>query len=163
MNQPLDTLFRWIYRLAHAVLVVYAFFFRPAVRGVNVAVWHGNRLLMVENSYRRGYSFPGGYVKSGEKPKTAAVRELKEEVGLAVYPNQLKHVRQYRSTVLYKRETIDLFEVRLTGDAALSVDGREVVWAGFMRPEEALTEQLGLQAKMYLEDVAGKSIKAERK
>lgn len=144
----------WAYKLAHAGMIVFAFVFRPAVRGVNVAIWQKGALLMVKNSYRSGYTLPGGYLKPGESPKAAAVRELREEVGVFAYPNQLRHARQYRFMAFYKRETVDIFEMTLRDDAALTIDNQEVVWAGFMSPEKALPEQLSVPAERYLLDAA---------
>ncbi len=36
------------------------------------------------------YLFPGGHVDAGETVLTAAVREIREELGVTVYPNDLK-------------------------------------------------------------------------
>jgi ADP-ribose pyrophosphatase YjhB (NUDIX family) len=41
-------------------------------------------LLLVRQSYRRGWTFPGGLLKRNEAPARAAVRETREEVGLEV-------------------------------------------------------------------------------
>ena len=146
-------LFHIAYKLAHSGLIVFAFVFRPAVRGVNVVIWKNNALLMVKNSYRSVYTLPGGYVKGGESPKAAAIRELNEEVGLTAYPNQLKHARQYRFTAFYKRETVDIFEMTLWNDAAITIDNREVIWAGFMSPQKALSKKLSLPLKQYMKDL----------
>lgn len=149
----LEKLIHCTYKLAHSGLIVFAFIFRPAVRGVNVAIWKNDNLLLVKNSYRRQYTLPGGYVKVGESPTAAAVRELNEEVGLISYPNQLNHSRQYTFTALYKRETVDIYEMTLRNDAVITIDNQEVIWAGFMPPEKALSKQLTLPLKQYLESI----------
>jgi ADP-ribose pyrophosphatase YjhB (NUDIX family) len=41
-------------------------------------------LLLVRNSYRRGWGFPGGLLNRGEAPFDAARRETHEEVGVDV-------------------------------------------------------------------------------
>ncbi|MFJ8745590.1 NUDIX domain-containing protein [Embleya sp. NPDC127516] len=46
-----------------------------------VALWHGDRVLMVFDRFRRGWELPGGRVEVGESPRGAAVRELWEESG----------------------------------------------------------------------------------
>ena len=43
-------------------------------------------LLIVRTSYREGWVFPGGLCDRGEAPMETAVREIREEVGLAVRP-----------------------------------------------------------------------------
>jgi 8-oxo-dGTP diphosphatase len=40
------------------------------------------QVLLVEPTYKDGWEFPGGCVEPGESPWEAAVREVKEEVGL---------------------------------------------------------------------------------
>ncbi|HYX44151.1 MAG TPA: NUDIX hydrolase [Acidimicrobiales bacterium] len=41
-------------------------------------------LLLIRNSYRRGWGFPGGFLKRGESPDDAARRETSEEIGVQV-------------------------------------------------------------------------------
>jgi 8-oxo-dGTP diphosphatase len=41
-------------------------------------------LLLVRNAYRKGWGFPGGFLKRGETPLDAARRETGEEVGVDV-------------------------------------------------------------------------------
>jgi 8-oxo-dGTP pyrophosphatase MutT (NUDIX family) len=41
-----------------------------------------HQLLLIKPTYKEGWSIPGGGVEQDETPKTTAVREVKEEVGL---------------------------------------------------------------------------------
>jgi ADP-ribose pyrophosphatase YjhB (NUDIX family) len=59
---------------------------RP-VLAVSVALWTGNRLLLVRRArppLAALWSFPGGVVEIGESLKEAAAREVREETGLEV-------------------------------------------------------------------------------
>lgn len=40
------------------------------------------RVLLVKPTYKDGWDLPGGYVEIGESPKQAAIREVKEELGV---------------------------------------------------------------------------------
>ena len=47
------------------------------------------RVLLVEPTYKEYWEVPGGAVDADESPYDAAVRELKEELGLSVSPGRL--------------------------------------------------------------------------
>lgn len=50
---------------------------------------HDGRILLVEPTYKDDWELPGGTVEADESPYDAAVRELKEELGLSVTPGRL--------------------------------------------------------------------------
>jgi 8-oxo-dGTP diphosphatase len=50
---------------------------------------HDGRVLLVEPVYKNYWEIPGGCVEAGESPYAAAVRELKEELGISVLPGRL--------------------------------------------------------------------------
>lgn len=47
------------------------------------------RVLLVEPTYKDYWEVPGGAVDADESPYDAAMRELKEELGLSVSPGRL--------------------------------------------------------------------------
>jgi len=47
------------------------------------------RVLLVEPTYKDYWELPGGAIEADESPYAAAVRELKEELGLPVQPGRL--------------------------------------------------------------------------
>jgi 8-oxo-dGTP pyrophosphatase MutT (NUDIX family) len=49
----------------------------------------GNRILIVEPTYKDYWELPGGALEADESPYDAGVRELKEELGLSVAPGRL--------------------------------------------------------------------------
>lgn len=42
------------------------------------------RVMLVNPTYKPGWEIPGGYVKPGESPAAAALREVTEELGIAL-------------------------------------------------------------------------------
>jgi 8-oxo-dGTP pyrophosphatase MutT (NUDIX family) len=48
------------------------------------------RVLLVDPVYKPGWEFPGGVVESGEPPVAAAVREVREELGVESAPGRLR-------------------------------------------------------------------------
>jgi len=43
-----------------------------------------NQILLVKPNYKDGWDLPGGYVEPGESPQAAAIREVLEELGVAL-------------------------------------------------------------------------------
>ena len=52
--------------------------------GAICVVTHGGELLLVRHTYRRNWGAAGGLLDRGELPEHAAIREVREEVGLDV-------------------------------------------------------------------------------
>lgn len=58
-----------------------------------------DEVLLFKHSYRsHSWSLPGGYIKSGEHPREALEREIKEESGLVVSVDELLKTRTDRSS-----------------------------------------------------------------
>ena len=50
---------------------------------------NSQRVLLVNPTYRDKWLIPGGMVELDESPRQACIREIKEEIGLDIYPNRL--------------------------------------------------------------------------
>jgi 8-oxo-dGTP pyrophosphatase MutT (NUDIX family) len=98
----LRTLARGGLRLAYPPLRLYWFLARTQISGVQCVIARGDEVLLVRHSYgdRRRWELPGGAIKRGEQPHDAAVREVREELG------------------------IDVLEWRALGEMSIRVDGR---------------------------------------
>ena len=64
-----------------------------------------DRILLVKPNYKQGWIIPGGSVDAEESPKEAAIREVREELGLAVSDIALVCVN-YTKTYGIKPEAI---------------------------------------------------------
>jgi len=150
----LDPLVRVAYRGAYTLALGYWFVRRPETEGTLVGVWRGREVLLLQNSYKRTFSLPGGGQHRGESPEETGARELREEVGLCVSPRELRHVFEARGTDEYKRDHCHFVELDVEGEPSLTLDNREVVWARFIDVDTALQLPLGQVVRAYLEDAA---------
>ena len=74
----------------------------------------------------------------GETGRQAAIRELREEVGIVARPEDLVAVVDEVHEWEGKRDHVEICELELGQRPAFAVDNREVVSAGFYPPERAL-------------------------
>ncbi len=124
-----------------------------------VAVWAGQRLLVLRLSYRRGLNLPGGGIKRGESAETAALRELKEEVGLSLTPRDVRLAWRQQSIWDYRRDHVTIFEAELDAPPDLLPDGREVVEARMISPLAVLAGPVAPYVREYLLDRMARSPK----
>jgi len=146
LNAAIRLGYRWAYR----VLRLWWYVRRPHTHGAAVALWCEGRILLVRASYRDCYTLPGGFVRRGEPPERAARREMREEIGLDLSAEVLRHA--WHGTVHYESrlDTTDIWEVSLDERPAIHIAGREIVWAGWMDPSAALGRRLLPHIATYL-------------
>ena len=147
----LDALLRNVFRIGYQVMRVWWFVRRPNECGAFVAVWHEGDLLLIRNSYRRGETLPCGRIERGETPRSAAQRELREEVGIDIPESALAHGAEFDLVHEFKNERAFVFEWHAPARPHVSVDRREVVWGEFVPEHELAARPLVPHVRRYLE------------
>jgi ADP-ribose pyrophosphatase YjhB (NUDIX family) len=123
----------------------------PTTHGALVTLWNRGEVLLVRNSYVPYYSLPGGYVRRGEDPRDAALRELDEEVGLKADPSQLSLVHEETHPWEGKQDHVEIFSLEVDPRPEIAVDHREVIEAAWWTPSRALELNLFPPLRKVLE------------
>jgi 8-oxo-dGTP diphosphatase len=145
-----DRGFQLAFKVAHRMLRAYWTVRKPHTHGALVAVWYQGEILLVKNSYRDDYTLPGGYVRPGESISSAAARELAEECEIAVDPASIRQVYAGVHPYEHREDDVTISEITVERRPRISVDHREVVWAGFKRPDDALAMSIVPHLREYL-------------
>lgn len=120
-------------RFAHQLLRLYWFVFRPVGRGVKVVLCYKEKVLMVRHNYGHGlWTVPGGGVKDGELLEVAAVREIKEELGIII--TSVTHIGTYTSNYEYKQVTVDCYIAKVASED-FQIDNFEIAEGRWFSPE----------------------------
>jgi 8-oxo-dGTP diphosphatase len=109
--------------------------------GVGAIIIEEARVVLVKRAHpplEAEWSIPGGVLEVGELMREAAIREAREETGLAVEPGELLGVfdrvlRDPEQRVQYHYVLIDFLCRRVGGDPVAASDAAEVRW---FTPEE---------------------------
>ena len=105
----------------------FCFIFRPNVRGAYVIVTYKDKILLIKNSYKPGWTFPCGMIDKGETEVEGARRELFEEVGVSCDKTDLVFLRKYLCTKNYKKDHQFFFLLKLNNFPEIQLDMKEVI------------------------------------
>lgn len=119
----------------------------PVAFGVNAIVEDGNgNVLLVKQSYTRGWLLPGGGVGLGEDPVQAILRELREEIGLESSAAP-EFMSLFTRKLGWTTNLIALYRVR---DAKFAFKAnweiREILWASVAAPPSGTA--MGVQRRL---------------
>jgi 8-oxo-dGTP pyrophosphatase MutT (NUDIX family) len=96
----------------HGVLKGAWFLVRPKTFGAHaIALTPENRIILVKLRYAPGWRVPGGGRPRSEDPVEAALRELREEIGMIAH-GDVAPVRDFDENTDFKRDTASLVVVR---------------------------------------------------
>ena len=111
------------------MLQVFWFVARPTKHGVKCVVTDHDRVLLVRHTYgSRAWDLPGGSIKRRESPRSAARREMTEELGLD--GADWSDIGELQGRVDHRRDTIHCFRVELS-EPTLRIDQVELAAAGW--------------------------------
>lgn len=125
-------------------------FYDPVVAAVVFAVQDG-RLLMVRravNPERGKWAFPGGYIDYDEDPRQAAVREVREETGLAVRITRVVDVLGRDMSKGAKASIVILFEGEIVSGSPNAQD--DVAEIAFFTLDEIPRDRLASFESIHL-------------
>jgi 8-oxo-dGTP pyrophosphatase MutT (NUDIX family) len=136
------------YKLAYAGLRVWWLVRRPSVSGVKCVLTRGENVLLVRHTYgHRGWDFPGGSIKRGESPQSAARREIGEELGVGV--DEWTLIGQFTTRFDHRHEQLHCFRAEVD-DPSLELDRGELKAADWF-PRDRLPPDLGRYVRPILE------------
>ncbi len=137
-----DRSFQLAYVCAYQLMRGYWALRHPETHGALVLLRNQGEVLLVRNSYVSYYSLPGGYVRRNETAREAALRELREEVGVTTSAESLRLLVDETNDWEGKRDHVEIFALDVADRPRVVVDYREVVEASWWRPEQALALNL---------------------
>lgn len=124
------------YRVLHRILKVAWRVFGPTTMGVKIIARDPDgRILLVKARYLEQWTLPGGGVHKRETPEDAAVRELREETGIRVAPDELRLVGLLSSFREGKSDYVAVFACEL-GAGVTPSPGGEIEGVAFCRVDE---------------------------
>ena len=96
----------------HYLLQASWFVRRPKTFGAHaLALTPERKLILVKLRYAPGWRLPGGGRAPDEPPVDAALRELREEIGMTAH-GEVRAARDFNVSVNFKRDTASLLIVR---------------------------------------------------
>ncbi len=84
----------------------------PRTRGARaICLDRSGHVVLVRQSYTRGWFLPGGAIKAGEQVPTGLIRELREEIGLQSY-GQVEVLFELEHRPSHKHDTQSILVLR---------------------------------------------------
>ncbi len=112
MSGFVDGALRLLVTGAHSARKLFWFVRRPKTCGAHaIALTPEGRIILVRLRYAPGWRVPGGGRRADEVPMDAALRELREEIGMTSH-GEVKFACDFEESIDFKRDTASLVVVR---------------------------------------------------
>lgn len=104
------------------------------------------RLLVVKASYKNYWSLPGGLVDADELPRQAATREVREEIGIDIKPDDIEFVAVIarHSTVAYTYSFVFRYTGVLDSPEVVKIDNQEIIAVDWVTRQQVRSRERGL-------------------
>jgi 8-oxo-dGTP pyrophosphatase MutT (NUDIX family) len=115
-------------------------------------------VLVVKANYKAYWSFPGGIIDKGESPLEAAIREVREEVGVQLDADDIKFRFVADRTSPRAQTFMFLFETNqpAVGDSPIVIDETEIEEYVFVSKQQILdSDQYSESTKMWAQGFVG--------
>ena len=112
MSGFVDGALRLLVTVAHSARKLFWFVRRPKTYGAHaIALTPEGRIILVRLRYAPGWRVPGGGRRADEVPMDAALRELREEIGMTSH-GEARLACDFEESIDFKRDTASLVVVR---------------------------------------------------
>ncbi|WP_370691850.1 NUDIX hydrolase [Bradyrhizobium xenonodulans] len=89
------------------------------------------RVLLVRKRATESFMQPGGKIEPGEHPQAALRRELSEELGIEVDPDEMSYVGRYTAPAAHEPGRLvdaDIFRVAVARSVRPGAEIEEILW-----------------------------------
>jgi 8-oxo-dGTP pyrophosphatase MutT (NUDIX family) len=122
------------YKIVRIPIKWYWRLFNIKTRGVRVMIVYQDKIILVRHWYNSLWVMPGGGIKKHETPEQAAIREVKEELGISI--GQLDYLLGVYSNIKEdKKDTVYCFVVELKEKLEIprrrfNIEIADAIWVG---------------------------------
>lgn len=121
------------YTIVKTPIIWYWKLFKIKTKGVRIMLIHEEKMILVRHWYNSLWVMPGGGIHKHETPEQAAIREIKEELGIDI--KQLDYLLGvYSNIVKGKNDTVYCFVVELDSQIEISckkfnIEISDIIWS----------------------------------
>jgi 8-oxo-dGTP pyrophosphatase MutT (NUDIX family) len=151
------------YKIIRTPIIWYWKIFKIQTRGVRIMLVHQNKIVLVRHWYNSLWVMPGGGIHKYETPEQAAVREIKEELGinnvqldymLGVYQNKNGGKNDLIYCYVVKLENFYTFQKN-----RFNFEIADIIWTYFDQLPAGTSEATKRRVQEYLGSQISKNIR----
>lgn len=152
-----------IYKFIRTPVIWYWKIFKIQTRGVRVLIIYQNKTVLVRHWYNSLWVMPGGGIDKYETPEQAAVREVREELGMKI--NQLDYLLGiYQNKKEGKNDIVYCYVVELDNLCDFSKNKfnfeiSDIVWKDFNELPEGTSKATKQRLEEYIKSDTSKELR----